>query len=104
MSCNTGKGSDKDYILNTTSVIISPDTPGIVNIIFRVDGLALEPPETLQLILQTQNAPSGDGSFCISDLDLVIEDADGKKIAGFMLKISIYYLEWTLQLLLLLYI
>ena len=45
-----------------------------------MDRVALEPPETLQLILQPHNAVSGDGTFCITDLDLVIEDADGKII------------------------
>ena len=53
-----------------------------------MDRLALEPPETLKLILEPQSgSQSGDGIFCITNLDLVIEDADGKIIGGFMLKI-----------------
>ena len=54
-----------------------------MDVIFRSDSVALEPPETVQLRLDIDTAlsvevPTGDGVFCITILDLVIIDNDSE--------------------------
>ena len=74
-----GRGSSLDYTLNTDQISISPDMEASVVITLRVDDIALEEQETLQLRLDPVGAqPPSDGTFCIAETTLTILDSDSK--------------------------
>ena len=76
---NVGRGSNLDYVLTTDQVVISPNVEASVVITLRVDDIALEEEETLQLRLEPVNAlPPIDDTFCISETNLIIIDSDSK--------------------------
>ena len=73
------QGANRDYSVNTGSVSFSRSTAGTAAVIFRVDSLGLEVPESFTLRLGDANpSPTSDGVFFVNTLDLVIEDGDGK--------------------------
>lgn len=74
------EGTSNDYSLSTNTISITPSSPALVTVIFRVDSVALEERENFKLMLESESLTPQDGVFCISELELFIDDVDGKKL------------------------
>ena len=80
----TEKGSDKDYTISTNRVRLLYQRSSQlhdVHFIFRSDSIAQEANETFTLQLEAApgfTLPTGDGVFFRKEMNMVIEDSDGK--------------------------
>lgn len=68
---------NSDFQLVTTSILVTPTTPAIVQITLLRDNVALEPNETVRLrFMQTVNTEVGE--FLLNTIDVTIRDTDSK--------------------------
>lgn len=74
-----GRGADGDYTLINTMVSISGSRNATVMVNVRVDGISPEEDESFQLRL-VPNPLLSVALFCIDELNVTIEDGDGKRI------------------------
>ena len=71
-----------DYILLESQVQLDDGLDDRqVQIVFVVDALALEPDETLKLVLTPRQNFANSNEFLVDTIELIIEDSDGKSTA-----------------------
>ncbi len=74
-----GEGSEGDFVIDTLEARITPSTWDSLQVTFRVDGVALESDETVQLRLSTDDpVPTGENYFFVDTLNVTIQDPEGK--------------------------
>ncbi len=74
-----GEGSGGDFIIVTLEARITPTTGDSLQVTFRFDGVVMEPDETFQLRLTTDDpVPTDDNYFFVDTLSIIIQDPDGK--------------------------
>ncbi len=72
-----GLETGDDFFIDDKSVTIRQNTGTSLHVTFVADRVALEPDETFQLRLSS-NPPPPAGSFFLNNLDVTIQDPDGK--------------------------
>ncbi len=71
------EGQGADFFIDDKNLRIRPTAGSFLQVTFRVDSIALEPDESFQVTLSSYPPPPA-GSFFLNNLDMTIQDPDGK--------------------------
>ena len=73
-----GRGQTDDFFIEDKTVTVRGSGTTSLQVIFRVDGVALEPDETFRLRLTTTPNLESEDAFIIDTLNVTIQDPDSK--------------------------